>query len=178
MGGLKDFWLVNWQYLVTTAVLLIGGGWTLYTYFDGKKDELAWRRTEFLFEQARYIETDPEINATIRLLEDRDTMSVEDIIADTASQNPERPALMHSLDKTLNVFDRFAYAVYTSKTLTVKEVEIFAWYLERIADNPELRQYCRENGYQDVLRLSEGVSPSPNSRLESRETARFPPSPP
>lgn len=135
--------------------------WTLITYFDRRKAELRWRRTEFLFEQVRYIETDPEINATIQLLEDRDTVSVEDILSDTTSDDPKRAARLHALDKTLNVFDRFAYAVYTAKTLTVDELQIFAWYLERISDNPQLREYCRNNGYGDVLRLSEDVSPSP-----------------
>jgi hypothetical protein len=173
MATLRQFWVVNWQYLLTTAILLGGAAWTLYTYFDRKKDELAWRRTEFLFDQARYIETDPEINATMRLLEDRDTVTVEDILADTAGENPQRPAMMHSLDKTLNVFDRFAYSVYTAKTLRVDELEIFAWYLEQIADSPELRQYCRDNGYGDVLRLSEDVSPSPTARLESADNSNL-----
>src|SRR5437764_172691 len=105
MDSLRQFWLHNWQYLVTSAILVIGGGWTLYAYLDRKRDELAWRRTEFLFDQARYIETDPDINATIKLLEGRDTISVQDLLNDSTAQDPRRLALMHSLDKTLNVFD-------------------------------------------------------------------------
>ena len=163
---MRQLLLNHWQYWVSTLLLLVAGGWTLFTYFDQKKDELAWRRTEFLFEQARYVESDPEINAAIRLLEGRDTISIDRVLADSASSDPNRALILHSLDKLLNVFDRLAYAVYTSKTLTAKELEIFAWYLDKVADIPELRDYCRQNGYGDVIRLSEDVSPSPTPRVE------------
>ena len=142
----------NWQYLTGLAAAV----WIVWSFLDQRTSEAAWKRTEFLFEQARYVDTDPELSEVLRIVEGRNSrVSLADIVSDSSSVSPEdRLRYLHALDKLLNAFDRLYYAVHTAKTLEKNEIQIFGWYLDRIAEEPLARRYCEENGFGDVLRLA------------------------
>jgi hypothetical protein len=58
----------NWQFFLTLAATLGGGTLALWRYLHARRSELAWRRTEFLFERARYLDADPEIRQIMLIL--------------------------------------------------------------------------------------------------------------
>jgi len=153
---LRQFWVDNWQFIISTALVVAGGVWAVHTYLEKRTDELSWKRTEFLFAQAQYLETDPDIERVIRILEDRDEeWTVDSLLDSTTTSTPEQFKLLQALDKALNVFDRLAYSVFTAKTLTLEELTIFGWYLDLITDDVVLRNYCEEKGFKNVIRLAE-----------------------
>jgi hypothetical protein len=39
--------------------------------------------------------------------------------------------------------------------LTLRQINLFGWYLEKIGRNKCLREYCKRNGFQDVIRLAD-----------------------
>jgi hypothetical protein len=151
-----QFWLDNWQFIVSTCLAVAGGIWAVHTYLEKRTDELSWKRTEFLFAQAQYLETDAEIARVVRILEKRDERwSVDGLLDLTRTPASEQLKLLQALDKALNLFDRLAYSVFTAKTLTLEELTIFGWYLDLISDDQMLRKYCEEKGFKDVIRLAE-----------------------
>ncbi len=78
----------NWQYLTA----LIAGAFAFWRFLISRSDELAWRRTEFLFDQARYLESDPDMREMLQILGDNHTnATVHDILnSDSALDNEER----------------------------------------------------------------------------------------
>jgi hypothetical protein len=142
----------NWQYLTAVVAAL----WVVGSFIAQRKSELGWKRTEFLFEQAKYLETDPDLSEVLRIIEDRnDSVTLDDVLADTSSLTKnDQLRYQHSLDKLLNLLDRLYYAVTTAKTLKNSEIQIFGWYLDRIANDPKVRKYCETEGFADVIRLA------------------------
>ncbi|UCC79173.1 MAG: hypothetical protein JSW64_12995 [Candidatus Zixiibacteriota bacterium] len=50
-------------------VVVVGGAVGLWRFLATRKSELAWKRTEFIFDKARYLDTDPDIREIIMVLE-------------------------------------------------------------------------------------------------------------
>jgi hypothetical protein len=148
----------NWQYLTAFLAAI----WIVGSFVAQRKSELSWKRTEFLFEQARYLETDPDLSEILRIIEDRnDSVSLDDVLADTTALNEsDQLRYQHSLDKLLNLLDRLYYAVNTAKTLDKSEIQIFGWYLDRLATDQRVRKYCETEGFADVIRLAHLNNPS------------------
>lgn len=142
---LKD----NWKELMGFAI----AGFGIYKYFATRRTELAWRRTEFIFDQARRLEDDQDLSETIAILEGRcQDNSIEKIIGE--SQNE----YLQKLDKLLNLFDRLAYATLHQKTIDKKEVANFGWYLQKICENDKLVQYCENHGFRDIIKLGKELN--------------------
>ena len=149
---MSSFITHNWQYLSA----LIGGGVGFWRFLVSRRDDLAWRRTEFLFKQAQYLESDTNMREMLQILGDNhQTIGIGDILSEDSSiSDDERFRLRNNLDHLLNFFDRVYYAHATAKTLSKEEVRVFEWYLSEISETEELAQYCRKSGFQDVLKLS------------------------
>ena len=149
----------NWQYLTA----LIGGAVATYRFLVSRNDELAWKRTEFLFSQAQYLESNPEMREILQILGDNhNDYGICDVIDDdTSISDSEKYRLRNNLDHFLNFFDRLYYAHVTAKTMTKAEVMVFEWYLAKIQDTKELAEYCRVKGFHDVLKLATLVRAAP-----------------
>lgn len=149
---MPEFLVQNWQYLTA----LIGGGLATWRFLVSRNDDLAWKRTEFLFDQAQYLESNPDMREILQILGDNhNDYGVGDLIDDGAPiEAPEKYRLRNNLDQFLNFFDRLYYAHVTAKTLSKDEVMVFEWYLSEILDTDELAKYCEENGFRDVLNLA------------------------
>ena len=149
----------NWQMILA----LIVGICALLKYFDTRKRELAWRRTEFIFEQARLLDTDLDLSDAILILEERHTeVKLSDLFA--ADKNPYNSSL-HSqyyqkMDKLLNFLDRLAYATLDARTLSLAEVVNFGWYFKKIDAHQKLKEYCMDNGFNDILILANKIMES------------------
>ena len=149
----------HWQYFVTLLVSVIGGAFALWRFLLTRQAELAWRRTQFVFEQAGYLETDPELSEVLKLLtNNHPAVSLDDVLDEESSLEEEEVLrLKHALDKFLNFFDRMYYAVHVVCTLKLDELSVFSWYLDALLNEAGLRAYCEDNGYRDVIRLAEEV---------------------
>ena len=149
------FFSQNWQYLTA----LIAGGFAIWRFLVSRRDELAWKRTEFLFAQAQYLESDRAMREILQILGDKhEQYSIGDIVADDADlEDGEKYRLKNNLDHFLNFFDRLYYA-FNAGTLSKAEVMVFQWYLAEIVETSELAEYCRTSGFKDVLKLAKLVS--------------------
>lgn len=149
----------HWQYFLTLSVSVIGGAFALWRFLLTRHAELAWRRTRFVFDQSRYLETDPELTEVLKLLTgNHPAASLDDVLdEDTSLDEEEVLRLKHALDKFLNFFDRMFYAVHVVCTLKLDELSVFSWYLEALLNEQELMAYCRDNGFHDVVRLAQEV---------------------
>ena len=138
----------NWQ-SIFGIVVAIG---TVIGYFLTRRNELAWKRTEFLCSQADYLDNDTVLVEIIKILEDRHpTLTVNDIF-DSESQFDEekREEYKQKFDKLLNFLWRLCYAYLEVNTISRKEVEGFGWYFWRISRFPSLVDYCENNGFDDI----------------------------
>lgn len=120
-----------------------------------RKEELAWRRVVFLFEQARFLDTDPEITAVVNLLAGPDASRRIAVVlkTDKAIDDAEHRKLRHGLDKLLNLLDRIAYAEQEN-VLSLKDCTNFGWYLRIVGQIPALRSHSEQNGFHDVVALA------------------------
>jgi hypothetical protein len=57
---------------------------------------------------------------------------------------------IQKLDKLLNLLWRLCYALLVTKTLSMRELEAFSWYLWLISEKPQLTKYCDENGFEEI----------------------------
>jgi len=139
---------MKWELLVAAGALVF----SVITYIMTRRAELAWRRTEFLCEQAYYLDTDPELTEMIKILEGRHKSATIPALfaADAALEDIERQDYMQKLDKLLNFLWRLCYAYLETRTITQKELEGFGWYFWRIASFPVLLAYCKENGFEEI----------------------------
>ncbi len=150
----------HWQYFLTLSVSVVGGAFALWRFLLTRHAELAWRRTHFVFEQARYLESDPELGEVLKLLaNNHPAASLDDVLdEDTSLDDEEVLRLKYALDKFLNFFDRMYYAVHVVCTLKLDELSVFSWYLDALLNEQELKAYCRDNGYHDVIHLAQEVT--------------------
>jgi len=151
---------MNWKGLV---VGLLAIAVSVITYLLTRRRELAWKRTEFLSEQAKYLEDDPVLTEVITILEERHpTIKVQDIFGNGGTLDEvKRAEYVQKFDKFLGFLWRLSYAHLTLKTISSAEVEAFGWYYWRIAQMPTLVDYCENFGFGDInlvtkkLRLDE-----------------------
>ena len=155
-----EFISQHWQFLLGFITTVTGGTLGLWRFLVSRNNDLAWRRTAFLFEQARYIETDPELSEVLKLFAGfhPQTSLAEVLSYETSLTEAEQRRLQHALDKFLNVFDRFYYAVHTTKTISLSELNVFDWYLDALQSNEQLRSYCENSGFENVSTLAEEMS--------------------
>ena len=138
------------------AFLIAGFG--IWKYFNARKNELVWKRTEFLFEQARLLDSDPDISEAIKILEDRhQSISLEEVFEGNKDY-------LQKFDKLFNLLDRIAYATVYQKTLSIDEVVNFGWYLKKIKNKPLVVDYCNNNGFSDIIKLAEKIVSKENVR--------------
>jgi hypothetical protein len=157
---MSAFLTAHWQFFATAVISVLGAGIGLWRFLSSRRGELSWRRTEFLFEQSTYLESDAELNEALQLIGGlHPAGSVEQVLSAQSStlDDGERLRLTHAVDKFLNFFDRLYYAFQVAETLQLAELKVFSWYLDFIRSSPALREYCEERGFADVLELADRV---------------------
>jgi hypothetical protein len=139
---------MNWNVLVASVAVIF----SMTSYVLTRRKELAWKRTEFLYAQAQYLENDPELVDVIRILEDRHpSLTMAQIFdADSQLDYEKRAEYEQKFDKLFNFLWRLCYAYLEVKTLSSKEVEGFGWYFWLISKFPAVVDYCENNGYEDI----------------------------
>jgi hypothetical protein len=164
MSQVLKFLGENWQPLVAYITLV----WAAVTYFISRSRDLAWRRTEFLFRQAELLDSDADLVEVASILEQRHPkVTVRDVFG-------RRPRISRAtvgkyrqrFDKFLNVYERISYAVFVRRTLSIDEVRFLGSFLVQIAEYPPLVEYCRDNGFREVLLLSKRMYSLPADLTE------------
>ena len=128
-----------------------------WKYIDIRNRELRWQRTEFLFKQAEFLDNDSDVNLATSVLDGVDEKVKLDELFDVNGN------INHSIDKKYrigfekmcNLLDRLAYAHLTTKAIEKKEVANFGWYIECIVNHTRVVKYCENNGFEDIIKLSE-----------------------
>ena len=141
--------------------------------FDARKRELAWKRTEFLFEQARLLETDKDLSDAIKILEDRHPeITVAALFGAKADPSESKnKEYRHKFDKLLNHFDRIAYATLQRKTLSIEEAANFGWYVGLISSNAGLKDYCWQEGFSDIILLLQEIDKQNKKREKVKQSS-------
>jgi hypothetical protein len=145
------------QLIVATVAAIF----SICAYLLTRRRELAWKRTEFLFAQYQYFENDRELLETTTILEERhSTITVDQVFSlDSMLDDAKRKEYAQKFDKLLNFLWRLCYARLETKTLSLKEVEAFGWYLWRISESEVLREYCENNGFDEIVIVIKELKP-------------------
>ena len=139
---------------IIAAMALVFAFWK---YTDIRKRELRWKRTEFIFKQAELLDNDSDITLAISVLDGADTNVKLDDLFDVHGN------INHTIDKQYrigfekmcNFLDRLAYAHLNTKAIEKKEIANFGWYIESIVNHTRVVKYCENNGFEDIIKLSE-----------------------
>jgi hypothetical protein len=157
---MTQFLLDNWQLIAA----LIAAIWAIFTYFFTQGRELAWKRTEFIVDQSFFLDNDREMReCTLILYEKHPDFRVLDFIdaVNKGSEVDDRHIqLIIKFEKYLNFIWRICYAHIALKTLTKKDLLAFGAYLLAIEDNSQLRQYCIDEGYDEIITAADKIKDS------------------
>lgn len=115
--------------------------------------DAAWRRTEFMFQQLRILDTDPGIAEAIAILEgfNSDITPSDVFVKPSRLQSEQRGKYVAMFDRLLNLLWCVGFATVELKTITFKEFGGFGWYLSLVKDNPVVVQYCVDHGYAELI---------------------------
>lgn len=136
-------------------IALIALGWTIYSYFNSKNKELKWKRTEFLFNQAQYLDTDIEIQKAVMVMADQDNkIKISSLFNDEGEiVTKENSEYLNGFEKLFNLLDRVSYA-FEANVIEKDELKNFEWYLHQIKENKNISKYCIDNGFESVVKLA------------------------
>ena len=151
-----SFFETNWGFLTTIGVAIVGGAFGLWRFLVSRRAELAWKKTEFIFRQGYYLDTDKELTEIVQILEGRHPrIQLDSLFEENGQLGVEQQMeYLHKLDKFLNLFDRLHMAVFNTKTLSKSEIEPVSWYLSFIDENRSLKKYCKGHGFEGVIELA------------------------
>lgn len=141
--------LGTWEILAGLAAAV----WAIGTFFVTRRRELAWRRTEFVARESKYLDNDAEMReCTLVLYGKHPVFSVQQFISAAQAETLEgdQRRLFEMFEKHLNFFWRIAYAHVALRTLTRRDLDAFSIYLARICEHESLRTYCLSSGYDEI----------------------------
>lgn len=136
-----------------SAAALVFAFWK---YTDIRKRELRWKRTEFLFKQAEFLDSDLVIALAVSVLDDKDDeVKIGDLFDENGNiDNTIDKKYRIGFEKLCNFLDRIAYAYLNTKAIEKKEIANFSWYIEHIVNSSRIVKYCENNGFGDIIKLS------------------------
>ena len=151
----------HWKDLLEIAVILGG----LWKFFDSRKSELAWKRTQTLFSLAEQFASDPDLAEAAKLIQGRLPGTHIDQLFDEDGEPYDdlHGARLWQVDKYLDFLERIAYAYRRLGTLSQDENGIFGAYFQRVHQTERLRLYCRGHGYEVVADVAAEVEAMPGS---------------
>ncbi|MDA1100325.1 MAG: hypothetical protein O2967_15205 [Proteobacteria bacterium] len=131
----------NWNVLFG----LIAGLWGVVQFLAARSRDLAWKRTEFIIEQSRYLDTDTEMReCTLILYGKHPTIRVDDFLRTWEQSQDEANdgQIILKFEKYLNFLWRIAYAHLVLKTIPRIDLVAFGAYFLAVNEHPKLKEYC------------------------------------
>ena len=127
-----------------------------WKYIDVRRRELKWKKTEFLFKQAEYLDNDQDVNYAVSVIDGTDPdVKIENLLKENGEIDSTTDRKYRiGLEKLCNFLDRLAYAYFTTKTIKKDEIANFQWFIKEISLHARLLEYCKNNGYNDVIKLT------------------------
>ncbi|MGR5550866.1 hypothetical protein [Vibrio sp. DNB22_12_1] len=139
-----------WKEIIATIVAMF----SIWKYFDTRKKELSWKKTEFLFTQSHYIDTDSEMQLAIQIIDGEHSVKLTEIFDSKGYLTELGHEYLSGFHKLFNLLDRIAYSVLRTNALSMDEAAQFGWHFTSIARQKCLSEYCYKNGYKQVLEFS------------------------
>lgn len=164
-----------WTDILVPAGGLITAILTVRKYFDDRFNQreqrkltlgqqsrdLQWRRIEFLANASRELDGDPRAQPFMRFCDSLQPVEDSELnIALTgeasSSALSSQTEFSESLEFVLKFFTRLQMAVET-KAITLSEARMYNWYFTKILQVDQIRQFCIDHGYSDILILAQDV---------------------
>ena len=152
---------------VSTVVVIVAACAGAIKYFqeqrrnrEVRQEELNWRKTQFLLEMADDFEEEERHEPAWRFLAYGvglpKNSSLKQILADNTNDlKASELKLRYSIDNYLDFFDRLYHFTFVTHTLNISDIEVFGWYIAQISETKEIRDYAKNAGFEDVLRLNQ-----------------------
>lgn len=140
--------------LVGTAI-----AWLINRGRDRKvrREDLAWRKSEFLLTLSQRFDEEPSTGRALLLLEGRDQTGLVrmlDAILQDLSDDEAQNRL--ALYRYLDFFDRLHAYIFITEAIAASEAMMFSGYLDFLGapdDPPPLRTWAEDNGYVNAVVL-------------------------
>jgi hypothetical protein len=148
----------SWELAATVILAIIGGLWSVYTFSKQRDEDRRWRQVQFLLELNQKFFDSPEIRRCIRWLNDEDRQGDLGAIFQSrlAQLKPDELQVVEEFDRLFQFFDNLSHC-HDMKVLTLDQINLFGWYLVKIGQNKCLRDFCNENGFEEVIRLADRI---------------------
>ncbi len=152
------------------GLIAFGGAWVAYRGFrqqvtenrdetrranTQREDDLKWRRAEFIIRLWKEFNDDKSLRPCIVLIDSGDDARLSRVLlGDLRTLSEADTHLRYDFDRYFDFFDSIAYCV--DKTpFTEDEAGCFGWHFEKLRTTAPVREYCENNGYQDVVKLAD-----------------------
>lgn len=127
------------------------------------EEELAWRKTQFVFQLAQDFDQDSRFQRAVQMLLVGAGVPAGSNLArilaprDADGLSVDEKQARYDLDRYLDFFDRMYYFTCVTKALSIVDVGCFDWYVLTVSDTPALKAYAEREGYQNVLKLADQI---------------------
>jgi hypothetical protein len=126
-----------------------------------RREELAWRKTQFIVELAQNLESDEHYRRALQMILVGASLPTGSTLAsilgpETADAlSPAEKLARYDIDRYLDFFDRLHSFAMEIHSLSPQDIRCFTWYVTHVRDVPELSMYAKREGYDDVLALAD-----------------------
>ncbi len=168
--------LQNWEMLAA----IFAGVWGILTYLRTQRNELAWKRSEFICGQLSKLDEDAILAEITMVLFDRHhTYSINDFLRIASAQecSTEENNFFMAFERYLNFLWRICYAHVVLNTLKDADINSFGAYLWAIRKHKGLYNYCLNEGFDEINKSIEILGPLWRKSTESGSRGFFSPSP-
>ena len=152
--------------MISTLIVIIAAIAGAFKYFQERqrdralrKEELAWRKTQFILELAENFEKDSQHQVVWRILAygtgiPKNSTLGKILNLETNGLNDSELSIRYAIDDYLDFFDRLYHFTFVTQSLNFSDLEVFGWYIAEACKTKEIRDYAKVSGFEDVLELN------------------------
>jgi hypothetical protein len=147
-----------WEIIGSVVVVLAGAMWSVGKFIGERREDRKWKQVQFLLEINQKFFDNHEIRECIQKLDDtRCHQDLEHTFkTDRSMLKSEEVQTLEKFRVLFQFFDNLSHC-RRMDALTLHQICLFGWYLQRIRRIPFLHQYCQENGFENVVELTDAV---------------------
>ncbi|HND75640.1 MAG TPA: hypothetical protein PLQ75_05850 [Anaerolineales bacterium] len=160
-----DFWNFILSAVSTFVVVSAALAGTIKYFQERQRDrevrreELSWRKTQFLLELADDFEEDERHEPAWQFLAYGiglpKNSSLKKILGGNVNiLTASELKLRYSIDNYLDFFDRLYHFTFITQSLNISDIEVFGWYIAQVGETKEIYEYAKNAGFEDVLKLN------------------------
>ncbi|MFA7060655.1 MAG: hypothetical protein WC156_07540 [Pedobacter sp.] len=158
-----------WSYLGTVISAFAGGLWAVYKFANEYRENRKWKQIEFLLNLSQKFFGTDDIKACIIKLDNTHELdnlrrifeSERAILTDAEIQELEKFRSLFQFFDNLN-------CCIEMKALTLDQINLFGWFLNRIGETDFIRVYCAKVGFSNVIALADKLEKYVYSSAYSR----------